>query len=430
MITNERQYRITKGQFRRLREAVDHLEAEAAARREQSDVLANAELEALKSECEILATQIEEYESLVAGNIATLRAPSLEELPLILIRARIARGITQRQLAQSVGVKEQQIQRYEAERYSSANLSRLAAVARALHLDVSEVAELREDEKPSKTEDALRAQCAKFPIGEMYRRGWLEGFAGSLSAALANGEELAMMYVRQALPRRQPALLRQRASVGSTIDQPALLAWQCRILLLASGEKANVQFSRHLLTREWFEMLRKQSQYDDGPLRAREFLRRAGIPLVLEPHLPQTFLDGGAFLLPSGRPVIGMTLRYDRIDNFWFVLMHELVHVRDHLRKGHLEDVFDDLDSERDEVEEETDRVAGNLLLPEEVWETALARYVRNEGSVVKLAEELAISPAIIAGRIRHESDNYLILQDIVGHGKVRRLFPEVNFGR
>jgi HTH-type transcriptional regulator/antitoxin HigA len=153
------------------------------------------------------------------------------------------------------------------------------------------------------------------------------------------------------------------------------------------------------------------------------------MPLVLEPHLPQTFLDGAAFLLPSGRPVIGMTLRYDRLDNFWFVLIHELVHIRDHLRKGVLEDVFDDLDLEGDDLEKETDRIAGNLLLPEEVWASALARYVRSVESIMRLATDLGIGPAIIAGRIRHEADNYVILQNLVGQGEVRRLFPDVRFG-
>lgn len=428
MITNDRQYRITKSQLRRLREAVEAYDVEAEAQRTQSEVLAKAELDALKSECDVLAEQVEEYEALKAGTVVTLRAETLEQLPLILIRGRIARGMSQRELADSVGLKEQQIQRYEAERFSSANLGRLAEIARALRLDVSEVAELTANEDMREPADPLRAQCAKFPIREMYRRGWFKGFTGSLSAAVASGEELAMEFVRQAMPRRQPALLRQRARFDSTMDQSALLAWQCRILVLAGDEDLDVEFSRKLLTDEWFEALIQESRYDDGPRRARDFLRRSGISLVIEPHLPQTFLDGAAFLLPNGTPVIGMTLRYDRLDNYWFVLIHELVHIRHHLRKGVLEDVFDDLDSLGDGLEQETDKLAGNLLLPDEVWDAALARYVRSEESVISLAEELAICPAIVAGRIQHEADNYLILQELIGQGGVRKLFPEISF--
>lgn len=429
MITNERQYRITKNQLRRLKEAVDAFDLEAKAALVHSSVLANAELEALRSECEVLGKQIEEYEALKAGTVATLRAGTLEELPLILIRARIARGLSQRELADTVGLKEQQIQRYEAERYTSASLGRLAEVADGLRLDISEVAELRASEAPHVAEDSLREQCARFSIRKMYQRGWFEDFTGSLSAAVAHGEELAMEYVRQAMPRRQPALLRQRARFGSTMDTASLLAWQCRILHLAAAEEPDSTFSRKALTDAWFETLRQKSDAEDGPLQAKAFLRDAGISLVLEPHLPQTFLDGAAFLLPNGRPVIGMTLRYDRIDNFWFVLVHELVHIRDHLRKGVLEDVFDDLDLEGDELEKKTDRIAGDLLLPEEVWDSALARYVRSEESILSLATELGISSAIIAGRIRHEANNYVILQNLVGQGGVRKLFPDVCFG-
>jgi len=428
MITNERQYRITKSQLRRLRKALDMYDVEAEAQRMMSDVLAKAGLDAFASECDVLAEQIKEYEMLKAGTVGTLRAESLEQLPLILIKGRIARGMSQRELAESLGLKEQQIQRYEAERYSSANLGRLAEIAQALRLDFSELAELREDENLREPLEPRRALCAKFPIKEMYRRGWFAGFKGSLSAAVASGEELAMSFLQQAMPRRQPALLRQRARFGSTMSPPALLAWQCRVLLLAGGDDLEVEFSRKMLNEDWFAALRQESRYSDGPRRAQNFLRRSGISLVIEPHLPQTFLDGAAFLLPNGRPVIGITLRYDRLDNYWFVLVHELVHIRHHLRKGVLEDVFDDLDSVGDELEQETDRLAGNLLLSDEMWETALARYIRSEESVETLAEDLAICPAIVAGRIRHEADNYLILHDLIGQGEVRKLFPEVSF--
>jgi HTH-type transcriptional regulator/antitoxin HigA len=160
-------------------------------------------------------------------------------------------------------------------------------------------------------------------------------------------------------------------------------------------------------------------------------LEEAGIALVVEPHLASTHLDGAA-LLQGDRPVIGMTLRYDRLDSFWFVLFHELFHVIKHLRKGRIEGIFDDLDvsDNIDKVEHEADWLAGDALIPDEEWNAALARYVRSSESVVALASELRISPAIVAGRIRHEAVNYMILNDLVGQGEVRKLFPKVGFGR
>ena len=125
MITNERQYRISRTQLSRLREAVEAFDLQETAARVGSDVLAKAELQALRSEEEVLSEQIREYEALKSGAVTVLKAATLEELPSILIRARIAQGLSQRELAQILGVKEQQVQRYESEQYASASLRRL-----------------------------------------------------------------------------------------------------------------------------------------------------------------------------------------------------------------------------------------------------------------------------------------------------------------
>lgn len=142
MITNERQYRITKARLSDFHKAVKAYELDEATKRIGSSVLAKAELEALKSEAEILSEQIQEYDDLKSGAVTILRAENLDELPSILIRARIARGLSQRQLADKLNLKEQQIQRYESDQYASASLRRLTEVARALQLKISEVAEL------------------------------------------------------------------------------------------------------------------------------------------------------------------------------------------------------------------------------------------------------------------------------------------------
>ena len=110
MITNERQYRITGAQLENLKKAIDTFNIKAVTKRTKSKILAKAELEALESEYAILSSQLHEYETLKSGTIEVLKASTLEELPSILIRARIAKGLSQRQLADAIGVKEQQIQ--------------------------------------------------------------------------------------------------------------------------------------------------------------------------------------------------------------------------------------------------------------------------------------------------------------------------------
>ena len=135
-------------------------------------------------------------------------------------------------------------------------------------------------------------------------------------------------------------------------------------------------------------------------------------------------------LLPDGSPVIGMTIRYDRLDNFWFVLLHELAHITLHLKSKKSDCYFDDLDSSPDEIETDADNFSNETLLPEEIWETSLTRYTHNEESIIELATDLNISPAIIAGRIRKETNNYTIYNNLIGLNRARIQFSEINFGQ
>jgi HTH-type transcriptional regulator/antitoxin HigA len=430
MITNERQYRITKRQLSSLRKALADFNSKDAAERAGSDILATAELSALRSEEASLSSQLREYELLKSGGITQLKASNLEELPSILIRARIAQGLSQRELAELVGVKEQQIQRYESDEYATASLHRLREIAEALKLRISEIAELKPMSSTAEAAITREVDWSLFPVREMYRRHWFEDFSGSLTAALEQADTLVSDYVKSVRPRPLVALHRKRVRTGSSVDEYALLAWECRILSLAARAKLRRSYQDGSIDAQWIAELARQSGKTDGPLCAKKQLEEAGIALVVEPHLASTHLDGAALLHDDG-PVIGMTLRYDRLDNFWFVLFHELFHVVKHLRKGRIQGIFDDLDiSDIDGVEHETDSLADEALIPSEVWNRALARYVRSSESVVALASEIKISPAIVAGRIRHEAGNYVILNELVGQGEVRRLFPEAGFGR
>jgi len=429
MITNERQYRITKAQIEKFKTAISAFGIKAAKKQMKSKVLAKAELEALRSEYEKLSSQLHEYETLKSGTVEVLKASTLEDLPSILIRARIAKGFSQRQLAEAIGLKEQQIQRYEAEEYASANLQRLAEVARALSLNISEIAEFRTKPQPTLNADENDLAWDQFPIKEMYRRNWFEGFSGSLSDAVDNAEELVKKYVVSSVDTPIQALARQRVRLGGSVNWYALLAWQCRIITLSKKEENKVtsRYKQKAITNEWLNKLAHISIEKEGPQKAIDYLQNSGIRLVVEPHLPQTHLDGAAFLLADG-PVIGLTIRYDRIDNFWFVLFHELVHIIKHLQKGDIESIFDDLDVEAGDIEQEADEYAGEILVPEDKWATALARYLQTKSSIIDFASELGIHPAIVAGKIRKESNNYIILTDMVGQGEVRKLFPNVCF--
>jgi len=140
MITNEVQYRATKAHLERFDEAASNLEA----RLEEggSSKLVKLELDAVRSQADDLRTEIEEYEHLRSGDVSSLEATSLADLATLLIKARIARGWTQRQLADALGIAEQQVQRYESTEYRSASLARICDVATALNIAITERAVL------------------------------------------------------------------------------------------------------------------------------------------------------------------------------------------------------------------------------------------------------------------------------------------------
>lgn len=429
MISNERQYKITNRQLGKLKQAILEFNVLFTAQQVGSVILANAELEALKSEVENLTAQLQEYENLKSGINIQLKASSLAELPRILIQARIVQHLSQRELADLVGLKEQQIQRYESEEYSSASLRRLLEIAEALKITVTEIAEIDQTSKTTTSTKKEEIDWSKFPIKDMYRRGWFEGFSESLDTVLQEGELLTRNFILSVIKKPVMSLHHLHIRTGSQIDQYALLAWECRVLTLSAKEKNIGIYKKQSLNSEWISKLVKLSNLPDGPLRAKEMLQEVGISLIIEPHLANTFLDGAA-LLYDGSPVIGLTLRYDRLDNFWFVLLHELMHVINHLQKGKLESIFDDLEVENNEnIELEADMLAGEKLIQQTEWNFSLARYTRSKESVKDFAEKLGISPAIVAGRVRHEANNYIILNELVGQGEVRKYFPEVIFG-
>lgn len=137
MIKNEREYKITKAHlasFEAGLTANDERESPQGADREMKQVMHDA----IASEIEALRDEIDHYEKLRDGRISSREITSLHELPIALIEARIATGMTQRELGKRVGVAEQQIQRWEASDYSGTRLDRLQSVADALGIEIHE----------------------------------------------------------------------------------------------------------------------------------------------------------------------------------------------------------------------------------------------------------------------------------------------------
>lgn len=135
MIKNERQYRITRAQADKFSKALAKLRQQSNT--ELHPMIAKAQEDALTSQLADLEDELREFESLKAGEFPMESLKAVAEVPIVLIKARIATGLSQRDLAERVGVKEQQIQRYEATDYATANLARIMEVVSALGTTVA-----------------------------------------------------------------------------------------------------------------------------------------------------------------------------------------------------------------------------------------------------------------------------------------------------
>lgn len=416
MIQNEREYKVTKSALEKL--LSDH---NSDSDPNIPEWLATAGESALASQIEDLKAEIEEYETLKTDGSFIWECQNLLELPKFLIKARIARGLSQREMAERLGMKQQQIQRYEANNYKGANLNKLMDVAHALEVNVSGYIESKKTPSPVSIPKLSESSViwSKFPVKEMTDKGWLnadEDIASSIP-----------FYLHENLGSHFLSAHHKKKFHG--INKPneySLMAWQARVLEKANSYYKSVGICEFEFSDDWVDDLVKLSTKENSPLSARDFLSNKGIVLVIEKHLDKTYLDGASMLADFGNPIIALTLRHDRLDNFWFVLMHELGHIFKHIYRGFNLDFFDEEEvaHDADPLEKEADDFALQSLLPDEEWDLCISKFAQSEESVLADAKRLAISPAIIAGKIRKETSNYYLLSKLVGNGQVRKLFP------
>ena len=222
-----------------------------------------------------------------------------------------------------------------------------------------------------------------------------------------------------------------QARANAKMDPYALKAWCWEVLARANTMSLPTAYKSGTVDLEFLLKVAKLSWSGEGPRLAQEFLVKHGIHLICVEHLPRTHLDGAALQLADSTPVIGLTLRYDRLDNFWFCLLHELAHIGRHMDGKRDEAFIDDLslrDVEgvrRDPKEDEADEWAEKALIPEAVWQTSRVKDHPSPLAVMELAQRLGIHPAIVAGRVRHETRNFRLLSHFVGTGAVRRHFTK-----
>ncbi len=342
----------------------------------------------------------------------------------MLIVGRLRLGLSQKELARRLGMRMQQVQRYEKERYRSISLSNYRKVAAVV--GIRPHSELLEEPRSGWVgAQDISVEEARKVVRHARKRGWIEGGRESIEDGLA---QLKKDIAEHVVEYSRPSMLRTGLNVREdVVDDWSLLAWKSQITRRAETIAESLDVDYNPLDLGWLTDLVRLSSDADGPRLAIDFLLQRGIVVVAEPAVPGMPLDGAAFVV-NGVPVVGLTLRHDRLDNFWFTLLHEIAHVVLHYRTGLATGFFDDIDKPtRDDLELEANEFASELLLPEHRWKRSPARIAMKPGPIIAFAKALGVHPAIVFGRIRKERDRYDLFSQYVGHRGVRKHFEDFN---
>ena len=267
-------------------------------------------------------------------------------------------------------------------------------------------------------------------VAEMESRGYF----GSRSLKKHSKLELLKDFFSSISAQPQMAMMLRKSNYRSSplTDKRALIAWSNRVIQKAKKIKVTKKYKDGSIDLTFMQEFVKLSSQENGVILAQKHLKDIGIILVIEPHFSKTYLDGAAILVNKENPVIGLTLRHDRLDNFWFTLMHELAHISLHYNQD-ISLFYDELEiasAGLDEKEQEADELAEESLLPKAKWEVSPARLIPSSMAANSLAKELGVHVAIIAGQIRHKGNKYIYLNKIISEAKVRSYFANEKWNK
>jgi len=250
---------------------------------------------------------------------------------------------------------------------------------------------------------------AKAPIKELLRRGWVEP-TDSIDVL----EQRVMSFLEMSSLDDEP----QFSAAAKRTDyseqaSPSQIAWLCRARQLAR-EMVLPTYSERAL-RESLDRLRAFLTEPEEARHVPRVVAECGVRFVIVESLPGSKIDGACFWLDEERPVIAMSMRFDRIDNFWFVLRHELEHV---LRKDGRTEAIVDAELEGDNAgtgtelptsERAANRAATDFCVPTKQMDSFVARKSPffSEVDLVGFARVLGVHPGIVAGQLRRRINKW-----------------------
>lgn len=239
-------------------------------------------------------------------------------------------------------------------------------------------------------------------------------------------------FISSSVSNPSLALLRKTRTQRATskTDQNALLLWQAAILQRSEEAKPKNAFKLSEFTKDSLRQLARLSVKADGPRQAIDKLTTFGISVVILPPLPGTFLDGAAMVNRRGSPVIGLTLRHERIDNFWYTLLHECAHIALHfneLTKTH-EAFIDDMEIRGDdEFEREADALARDSLIPPQILSETDWNENTSFDELNTLSSRARVHISIVAGRWQRDHQNYKRFSRLIERNSIKPMLGLTN---
>lgn len=259
---------------------------------------------------------------------------------------------------------------------------------------------------------ATRAHLfAGLPVAEMIKRRWLD--TEDIRDMPSVEKSIAKFFGVETVDQIEILPHAAKKTAISSDATPVQLAWLYRVKQIAR-EMIVGKYSDFSVRRA-IELLRPLTSAAEEARKVPRILAECGIRFVIVESLPSAKIDGVCFWLNETSPVIGMSMRFDRIDNFWFVLRHELEHVLQEHGKSVIS-IDAELEGTRagtgEEVAEEeriANQAAADFCVPKKTMDSFIARKapVFAERDILGLAATLKVHPGIIAGQLRNRTGRY-----------------------
>lgn len=262
---------------------------------------------------------------------------------------------------------------------------------------------------------SLKAHFENLPKKELIDRGWISS---------KNDISSLTDLFRDIHSDNASTLFRKSDSANLSLSS----IWLSKVKSYAEAKVATGAISEFTgLSKNGLKELAQLSPNVNILVELPKLLAQKGIAVIYCRSLPGMKVDGAAFKLSSGNPVIGMSLRYPRLDYFWFTLMHELAHVSLHL--DILNDpILDDLDTDSEsDIEISANRLAKQSFIDRRVWRNCEPKYNKSIDAITKFSECIGIHRSIVAGMLRKESGNYASYSTIVNEYDVREIILDGN---